>query len=470
MPAPARAAVRRPTTHRAALLVTAVALATTAASSALAASGALVWAACAVVAVGLGPVFLTRRGPRPGLARAAGQMVLSLAPVLLLTLVYPLATAGFEGRSVGGAPVATLLLASSLTVPWLSQSVCMPLYRALGELNAGDDARAADDRFCEHWPAALVQSLPVLALFAVPAALVLGLGPAAVGAYLLLCVLHVAFAQSLVVANTPQRRRLWALAWTAYAAALLAAPALWFLPPLAGLVVQLLALRRSLVRVRRPARLEHADVAADLLRGLLLGAVLWGDKFVLFLASGAHLAVQTIFTALLPVVLAYNHYFVRLAPGFDASVARVRTAMEQDTFAVLTERSRALYGTVVGSVVTTGSVAAVLGLLVTAVVAAHDPAALALSATVTIASWFLLMITVLCYKLDYIGRRLPAQALSAVHLLACVVVFTAGTPALEAYAALVVADLAVCAVALALCLRHWRTPEYTLFWRLATSW
>ena len=51
-------------------------------------------------------------------------MLLVLSPVLLLTFIFPVAVARISGTQVGGVALTTLLLASSITVPWLSMAVC----------------------------------------------------------------------------------------------------------------------------------------------------------------------------------------------------------------------------------------------------------------------------------------------------------------------------------------------------------
>lgn len=278
---------------------------------------------------------------RPRLARPALEMALHLSPVALLTFVFPIASQRIATAQVGGTDLTTLLLASSLTVPWLSQAVCLPLYRAIGHLVIGGDMDQIQRRFCAVWPGAFVQTVPAIAVFALPVELVMHWSPRALGTYLGLCVLHLAFAQSLVLANVGHRRVLWAVAWASYAGALFVAPTHWYLPPLLGLVTQLVAMRRYLPQMLHPATLDRRDVAVDLVRGLLLGAVLWSDKLFFFLRSDGHFAVSTVFLALLPAILAYNYYFVRLAPGLDRSVGALRTAMENEPYNRLADRSRA---------------------------------------------------------------------------------------------------------------------------------
>lgn len=73
------------------------------------------------------------RHRRQGRLGAARELLLHLAPVGLLMVIYPIAAQRID-TSVGGTPLLTILLASSVTVPWLSQSACLPLYRAVGDL------------------------------------------------------------------------------------------------------------------------------------------------------------------------------------------------------------------------------------------------------------------------------------------------------------------------------------------------
>ncbi len=402
--------------------------------------------------------------------RPTVELVLHLSPVALLTFVFPIASHRIGRTQVGGVSLTALLLASSLTVPWLGQAVCLPLYRAIGHLIGGGDMNKIQRRFCEVWPSTFAQCLPAVAVFAVPVELATRWPLRAFGTYLALCVLHLSFAQSLVLANVGRRRVLWAVAWLSYATALFVIPTAWYLPPLAGLGSQLVAMRRYLPQMKRPVMLDNIDVAMDLGRGVLLGAVLWSDKFFLYLRSGAHFAVTTVFLALLPAILAYNYYFVRLAPTFDKSVGALRTAMEGEPYSKLTERSSALAVTVEGGLRTTAFIGACLCFVVACLVSSLTPRYLSLAAAIAIASWLFMMITVLCYKLDYIGRIGLAQVFSAAHLVGCAGAFLLFPPKALLYITLSCFEVLVFVAALYSCLTQWRSSEYTLFWRHATAW
>ncbi len=436
----------------------------------------LVVATTAVVAVAvLGAVVVawprTRTGTRSRRSLGTvGQLVLHLTPVLLLTTVFPLVDDEIGSARIGGVGLTSVVLASSMTVPWLSQSVCMPLYRGIGEVLHRGDRDALLAGFCRAWPLIALRSLSVVLLFAVPVQLVLDWPLRVLGAYLVLTVLHLLFVQLLVLTNRPDHRGMWAAAWTAYAAALFVAPTVWALPPLLGILVLLVPLRHHVRRLADPLVLDRRDVASDLVRGLLLGAVLWSDKFVFLLAAGRDFAVDVVFLALLPAILAYNAYFVFFAPRFDLQVSAMRTAMEAEPLDRLHLHSARLAGTVTSGIVKTGMAGAALVLLVTGGVVAWEPGAAGLTSAVAVASWTFMMTTVVSYKLDYVGQRTVAQGIGALHLLAVVAAFTVLPPGATVYLVLAGVELVLLGVAVHSCAKHWGRPEYSLFWRHATSW
>ncbi|MFC4904357.1 hypothetical protein [Kocuria oceani] len=424
-------------------------------------------------------VALMMRGGAPGMvgndpdspvsSRGGVNLLLYLSPVIFLNIVFPLVSPRMAEATVGGVQLTYVVLASSITVPWLAQAACMPAYRAIGGLMAERDMEQITRRFCQVWPAMFVQTLPLVGLFAVPLWLATGWSAQAMGTYLVLCGAHVLFVQSLVLANVGERRGLWALAWGAYAMALAAAPTLWILPPVLAAATQIAAMGKHLTHARSFERLGHRNFAGDVIRGLLLGAVLWADKFVLFLVTDGTFQVVVVFMGMLPAVLAYNFYFVNLAPHVDRAVAGLHRAIEREPLPVLASHSTLLSHIVDRAVLRTGAIGMALTLAASMLLGGLQPAHVLLAVAVSVASWTFMMLTLLSYELDYIGEKITAQALSAAHLLVCVLAFTAlGTNG--AYGVLLLADLVLVAVAWGLYKRHWIQPEYTLFWRHATSW
>ena len=405
----------------------------------------------------------------PVSSRGGVNLLLYLSPVIFLNIVFPLVSPRMAESAIGGVQLTYVVLASSITVPWLAQAACMPAYRAIGGLMAERDMAQITRRFCEVWPAMFLQTLPLVGLFAVPLWLATGWSAQAMGAYLVLCGAHVLFVQSLVLANVGERRGLWALAWGAYAVALVLAPTLWILPPVLAAGTQIAAMGKRLVHVRSFERLGHRSFAGDVVRGLLLGSVLWADKFVLFLVTDGTFQVVVVFMAMLPAVLAYNFYFVNLAPHVDHAVAGLHRAIEREPLPVLASHSTLLSHIVDRAVLRTAAIGMVLTLAAAMLLGGLQPEHVLLAVAVSVASWTFMMLTLLGYELDYIGEKITAQVLSAVHLLVCVLAFTT-LGANGAYGVLLIADLVLVAVAWGLYKRHWVQPEYTLFWRHATSW
>lgn len=411
-----------------------------------------------------------RRARRQAHAHGAKDLALYLSPVLLLSIAYPFAVTRMDGSEVGGTALPTLLLASSLTVPWLSVAVCLPLYRSVGHLLPDGDPQEITARFCSVWPATFAQTAPVALLFAIPLQVAVQWSPTAWLTYVALCLLHALFAQSLVLANIGRRRLVWSLAWVGYAAALVLLPTFWFLPPLVGLATQLPFVRPHLPRLASRARLEHADVGVDMLKGLLLGAVLWAHFLLLFVKTSGQFAVNLMFVGAFASVAAYNYYFVRLAPGFDRAVLRMRSAMENEPHARVRVQSELLARVVDASLQRTAAVCAVLGLLVTAAAQHLTHRPLPLVAVVAVASWLFMMITLACYKLDYIGHGRQSQVISGAHLALSAVAFLLVPFGVALYGWLIAISITVFAVALRACRARWGSPEYALFWRHATAW
>ncbi|WP_285240564.1 hypothetical protein [Pseudarthrobacter sp. MEB009] len=419
-------------------------------------------------------------GPNSGAVasteRLGSALLLYLSPVLLLNVVYPLVSPTMAAVDVDGVPLTLVVLASSITVPWMAQAACLPIYRVLGDLMAERNLEAITRKFCRYWPMMFVQSLPLVAVFAVPMWLASGWSATVMLDYVVLCVLHLLFVQSLVLANVANRRGLWAAAWSGYAAALFIAPTVWWLPPLVGTATQLLAMRSGLRHLGFTQRLGTRVFGLDLVRGLLMGAVLWADKFALFLVTKGDFNVVAVFAAMLPAVVAYNYYFVHLAPGVDRALNGLHRDIAAAPISALKGSSRRLSRVVDRSVLLTGAIAALLALSVSLVMSGVDPQQSLLAVAATLASWAFMVLTLLSYELDFIGEKTTPQIIGAVHLAVCVLAFAAGgllgplTGAAGGYLLLGAVDFVLIGIAWTLYKRHWSQPEYTLFWRHATTW
>ena len=432
-------------------------------------------AAAIAVAVLALVVFVLRRSrlSKAGLrlARERGaHLLLHLWPVVTLTVVYPLATARMAGSRLGGVELPTFLLAVALTLPWLLQGVCMPLYRSIGSLVGGRRGTAAlRGGFCAALPGAALQAVPFVLLSGLPLLLILRWSLPAIGAYWLLMVINVLFAHSLVLANVTRDRIGWVMGWSAYAVSVAVVPTWWWLPPLAGLLTQLIPLRRHLLAA--PAWSSFRSNLGDVGRGLLLGAVMWGDKLLYFYRSDGDVPVIILFVASLPAVIAYNFYFVCRAPDFDTSVRRLHAALEKEPLHNLRTYSRGVHQVALRSQRDTAVVGGILVFLICMLLwSSAGPEHTSLVGAVSAVSWMCVMISIACYKLDYAGDSRSVAILGGLHLLACVVLFATPLPAAPVYIGILCADAVTFVIALLLFNRAWQAPEHTLFWRRALTW
>jgi len=223
-------------------------------------------------------------------------------------------------------------------------------------------------------------------------------------------------------------------------------------------------------------RLSMRVVGQDLVRGIFMGAVLWADKFALFAVTKGDFNVVAVFAAMLPAVVAYNFYFVQLAPTVDKALGRLHKDIAEAPISALKGSSRRLTRVVDRSVLLTGAIAALLTLTVALVMAGVDPAQTVLAVAAAAASWGFMVLTLLSYELDFIGEKVTPQLIGAVHLAVCVLAFIAGglfgplAGAAGSYLLLGAVDFILIAIAWMFYKHHWSQPEYTLFWRHATSW
>ena len=152
--------------------------------------GLLVVAVVALMMRGGAPGMVGNDPDSPVSSRGGVNLLLYLSPVIFLNIVFPLVSPRMADATVGGVQLTYVVLASSITVPWLAQAACMPAYRAIGGLMAERDMEQITRRFCQVWPAMFVQTLPLVGLFAVPLWLATGWSAQAMGTYLVLCGAH----------------------------------------------------------------------------------------------------------------------------------------------------------------------------------------------------------------------------------------------------------------------------------------
>jgi hypothetical protein len=400
---------------------------------------------------------------------AFGRLLSQLSPVILLSVAYPLAAGRLSTVEIGGLAFPKLVLATSVTAPWLSQIVCMPIFSALSPHAAVDDARRLCARALEAWPWTFAAVLPVLAILAVPVCLTEHWQLSAALVYATLCLLNAAFAQSLVYSVIRRHSVLWLAGWAAYAAALLLLPQIWFLPPLAGLSVQV-AYLVSHARTSRLRFFKPAHIGADLAKGAMLGCLLWSDKYLYLLRFPHSFNAALLFGAMVPAIVAYNFYFAMLAPRTDSLVKSVRQAMDAALISRLRHECDALSTYVRGSVSRVGLICSLLSLMALSILVVVAPYDRLIAGCEMLACWCFVMGSVACYKLAYIGQARLAYSYGALHLLLASAAFALSPSAPYVYLTLAVIELLIVPQILRSCMRDWDQPEFMLFWRHALRW
>ncbi len=396
------------------------------------------------------------------------SILAQLTPAVCLTAAFP-AVMGVLGTSyVGSVSVATLVLASSLATPWLSQIVCAPLFTELSDASEESEHASLESRWLSRWPYLAFCSTPIAIAFGVGVGLVLNWNHVAIAALVALCTLNSLFSQSTVVGILQRNYLLWATAWAAYALTLIAFPRIWFMPPVAGLLTQLVYISARRTEFSRPRRTPR--ILARFSKGALVGGVLWSDKLFFFLRSGPHFQAQFVFLAVLPAIVTYGYYFVRLAPRLDRIVTEMRTTMEKDSVTRSAARLRGLAHQVEATMVQVACVGGILCLSGVVTVSLSVPSVSLLYASMAVASTSFLIITVHLYKLEYVGRVDLMYKFAGAHLVLVAAAILVGAPGSTTY---IVASALSAGVAIATAhsaLAAWRLPEYALFWRHATQW
>ena len=249
-------------------------------------------------------------------ARALWTMLQAMSPAILLGLGYPMVSSQLASHDVGGVHLSSLVLSVSVAVPWLSQVAGTPVYRLVGEISYASGTSAAY-RFARMWPALVVLVVPPVLLVAALVVLTTGWSTTAMAAYLVLALMNMLFVQSLVVADIAGSRGRWTIGWVAYAIVLLIAPTVWILPPLAGLISQVVLMGRALGGLAHPMSVPLRPFLADTARGLIMGGVLWSDKLFMFLVNGTDFEIVVVYLCLQPAVVAYSYYFAVTSPRIN---------------------------------------------------------------------------------------------------------------------------------------------------------
>lgn len=433
------------------------------------------------------------------------NFLLYVSPVALLTVAFPFVTPILSKNYVGSVPLIQIILAASIVVPWLSQAVCMPIYRALESehLKVEDARREVQEEaailkrdhkskeaqellatldtdpkyqhiselraFSRHWGYLYLVGLPIAFLFAIPVVLVLHWDMVALVSFLFLSMLNVAYAQLLIVPNVAKNRPLWFFAWVGYTIVLLTLPTVWFLPPLVGSAILFSGIGREIKQLFHFSRLPLGAAYRDVIRGLLTGSILWADKYVLFLVTNGKIDVIAIYMSLVPCVIAYNYFFVVESNRVNGSIQRLWTLFNKLPFNEIEPEAHAVVRISHASVRNTLIVSVICSVITGILMYIFVPNTFPLAYAGLTVAWLFLAMALFIYQLEYMTMFKTVHIICAVHLLIVTVAFSI-IPNDGGYLPIIIGEAILALVTWILYRRAWANPEYSLFWRRALAW
>ncbi|MFT8394730.1 hypothetical protein [Propionibacterium sp.] len=404
----------------------------------------------------------------PDALRGIGGLLAKMSPTVLLMIVFPLVITRIDAQDVNSVQAGSVFLAVSVTVPWMSQAVCVAFYRYFWDLKDQRDPHLVAGRVLALWPNIVLATLPVAAIFMVVVEAITHWPPAAFLYVMFGIIAHAFFAQSQVVINQARLDVMLVVSWAAYAAVIFIAPQLWLLAPIAGTIpnVAILLAVSSDVHWHRPSAKEFRGYITDTARGFLTGSVLWADKVVVLLMTQSAMGIFDMYLALVPAVLAYSYYFAQLAPNLDLAVEQASGAVQRSGTKELRRQANLVSDVVGHAIARTLAVAAVaalgLHLLLQVIGGPQLPLGLYIGPIAA------LVVTILCYHLEYIQHRGWACWLAGIHLLA---VFALLVPPVSSTIWFVIAvDVVLSIVGYIRTRQVWGSIPYQMFWRFAMQW
>ncbi|SER61045.1 hypothetical protein [Corynebacterium cystitidis] len=239
------------------------------------------WIGLALSAVAVASALLVLRVNKEHVEKAnLFRFMVVISPTVLLMAAFAVAYSRISDMQLAGMNTVYLLLAVSVTVPWISSVASRPLYWPLFGISREDDGFRDEiyRSFSKNWRLVLVWSLVAVAVSAAAFGIAQATTWQATAIYALGVFGNIVFAQLLVSAQEAQRYGVVLAAWVIYAAIIAIVPQWWLLAPFVGSVPALVLLGKHLVRFTDPADVTARGIVVDMSTGFTIGAVLWADK------------------------------------------------------------------------------------------------------------------------------------------------------------------------------------------------
>ena len=396
------------------------------------------------------------------------QLFTNLSPTILLMSVFPFISGTLNSQSIGNSRELMVVLAVSVTVPWIASTVSMPVYEPLATVDRRDTALFYRS-VSQLWPPLLLCSITVVGLFALVKLSVKGWGVSETGFFMVGVFTNMLFSQAIIPAQETKRFGYIFFSWVFYAAFMFWMPQLWFLAPVFALLPHLVLLNSALIGLFQPRALNPSRITRELLRGALYGGVLWADKFLLVLIYAGEINIFVVYVALIPMVLAQGVYFASQLDILTRSMEGIRAMIDQAPCNELSTQSGGISSSVEQSVASTTLIASGLGLgmmLISAIMGMdHNTEVLAL----VLAPIVFLMLMLLIFELSQLQQHRTAEILSAIHI-AVVTIGLIALPIPAAYFSLIIVDIVLTYLALRSCRGAFADAPYELFWKEAAKW
>ncbi len=268
-------------------------------------------------------------------------LVLQLGGIAFVSVAFAYHGVGCRGGQcpiVGGQSDMNLWFAIGATLPWLSYLACTPVAIALGHDIFRHGFSVTTKSLLKQIPISLVLGLLATGVLGWVVGGSLHWSNEFIASFIVGVGLHLLLALLMIFVFTLQRSGLYLIIWASYAAAMIIFPRDWPAPPMAAILILLIAMTKNFLESRK--LLSHAvanstwralqwgrrrgfsdGFSGGLFRGLILGTLLWGDKIVILarfpeMAIGGENAAQY-FMATLPGLFLCNYFFLKSSPALS---------------------------------------------------------------------------------------------------------------------------------------------------------
>lgn len=400
-------------------------------------------------------------------SRPAGALLAQLTPLAVLALVFPVVGNQLHELNVGGTPLSTVIMAGSIAVPFLAQTACAPLYKALGNDVYNEGSSLLVTNFLARWPIVFIRSLCLVVLLCAAFAATTQWSVGALFAFALFMVCSLAMVQWFVVPIMERRFGLWAVAWLAYAAVLLFAPELCLIAPLATLfVLGISILRGPIFLSLRPT----PHVWRTFARGAVQGTLIWLNPLLLLLVTGPSFNPTLVFFSLLPALVLFNSYFTLIAPGIQFGFDSFQYALQKSPVTKLRVQAEYLRAQVRGKFVALG-LSFVVATSITMAAESWEPALSSpLYNAMILCSLGFCLESIFVYHLLQLKRDSFVVSFSFAHCVGFAIAMFVFAPTASFYTVNAILQVVIVATLAIVYAREIAEPHYALFWRHATAW